>query len=66
MHIELFYLHFSTLCSEVLSSLISNLIKTEYKENKEEGRTQNLLDPDNNIEFLKHFTNILLLKVSKY
>ena len=30
------------------------------KENKEEGRTDNLLFLDNNIEFLKHFMNILL------
>ena len=26
-----------------------------------EGRTENLLSPDNNFEFLKHFMNILLL-----
>ena len=30
------------------------------KENKEEGRSEVLLGPDNNIEFLKHFMNILL------
>ena len=30
------------------------------KENKEEGSTDNLLFLDNNIEFLKHFMNILL------
>ena len=32
----------------------------ETKENKQEGRSEVLLDPDNNIEFLKHFMNILL------
>ena len=31
-----------------------------HKEYKQEGRTENLLGPDNNFEFLKHFMNILL------
>ena len=30
------------------------------KEYKKEGRTENLLGPDNNFEFSKHFMNILL------
>ena len=32
----------------------------ETKENKSEGRSELLLGRDNNIEFLKHFMNILL------
>ena len=28
------------------------------KENKQEGRTKNLVGPDNDVEFLKHFMNI--------
>ena len=31
----------------------------ETKENKQEGRSEILLDPDNNIEFLKHFIIII-------
>ena len=30
------------------------------KDYKEDERTQNLLGPDNNIDFLKHFMNIFL------
>ena len=30
------------------------------KENKQEGHSEILLGPDKNIEFLKHFMNILL------
>ena len=30
------------------------------KDYKEDERTQNLLAPDNNIDFLKHFMNIFL------
>ena len=33
------------------------------KENKLEGRSEVLLGPDNNIEFFKHFMNILLKKI---
>ena len=32
----------------------------KYINTKKEGRTENLLGPDNNFEFLKHFMNILL------
>ena len=34
--------------------------RTAYKDYKEDERTQNLLAPDNNIDFLKHFMNIFL------
>ena len=30
------------------------------KENKQEGRTKNLVGPDIDVEFLKHFMNILM------
>jgi hypothetical protein len=37
-----------------------SLFRAKVKENKYEGRTENLLGSDNSIDFLKHFMNILL------
>ena len=38
----------------------SSVFNDKDKENKQEGRSENLLGPDINIEFLKHFMHILL------
>ena len=43
-----------------LPFMMGGYCKYLTKENKEEGHTENLLGPDNNIEILKHFMNILL------
>jgi len=41
-------------------AFISALWIVSSKDYKEDERTQNLLAPDNNIDFLKHFMNIFL------
>ena len=38
----------------ILKGLVNEVLAKDYKEDE---RTQNLLGPDNNIDFLKHFIN---------
>ena len=53
---------FFDILSPVLSRLpyLNCILAALPKENKQEGRSEVLLGPDNNIEFLRHFMNILL------
>ena len=36
------------------------MLKVHFIDNKEEGRSEVLLGPDNNIDFFKHFDKVLI------